>query len=183
MALLKKHVVAQNGCWQFLGRPGSDGYGKLKIKGKTIRAHRAYYEHYVGTIPDGLWVLHHCDNPMCVNPEHLYVGTQADNERDKDARGRRPPSPSVTHPESLPRGVNHHRYGKGMPEKVAEALEKANKGRSLSNTHKENLSPLTAEQVVAIRADSRAQRVIAAEYGVGQMTISRIKRGIRWAHV
>lgn len=181
--MLTKHIVTPNGCWQFSGKPGSDGYGKLKIAGKTVRAHRAYYEQYVGTIPDGLWVLHHCDNPMCVNPAHLYVGTQKDNERDKDARGRRPPSPSVTHPESLPRGVKHHRYGKGMPEKAAKALVKANKGRALSDTHKEKLSPLTPEQVVSIRSDSRAQHVIAAEYGVGQMTISRIKRRIRWTHV
>lgn len=183
MAPLTKHTVAPSGCWQFSGKPGSDGYGKLKIAGKTIRAHRAYYEQYVGPIPNGLWVLHRCDNPMCVNPEHLYAGTQLDNERDKDARGRRPPSPSITHPESLPRGSAHPRFGKGMPEHAAKALRAANKGRALSSKHKENLSPLSVEQVLAIRADNRSQHLIAADYGVGQMTISRIKRRIRWAHV
>lgn len=183
MAPLNKHTIEKNGCWMFSGKPGSDGYGKLKIAGKTIRAHRAYYEAYVGQIPKGMWVLHHCDTPMCVNPEHLYVGTQLDNERDKDARGRRPPSPSITHPESLRRGEKHHRFGKSMPDSVASALLKANKGRALTPAHKEKLSPLTVEQIVAIRADMRPQHVIASEYGVGQMTISRIKRRVRWAHV
>ena len=183
MVALNKHVAAATGCWHFTGAPGKDGYGKLKIKGRTVRAHRAYYTEYVGPIPDGLWVLHRCDNPMCVNPEHLYVGTQLDNEHDKDARGRRPPSPTITHPETLLRGADHHRFGMGMPERVAKALLAANKGRALSPAHKEKLSPLTAEQVIAIRADTRAQHIIAKDYGVGQMTISRIITRKRWKHI
>ena len=183
MAALNKHVAEPGGCWRFSGKPGSDGYGKLKIAGKTVRAHRAYYMDYVGPIPDELWVLHRCDNPMCVNPEHLYVGTQLDNERDKDIRGRRPASPSLTHPEKLPRGENHHRFGKGMPPNAADALREANKGRALSPDHKAKLSPLDPEKVKAIRGDARTQRAIAKDYGVAQMTVSRIKRGIRWTHV
>lgn len=183
MATLTKHTVEPNGCWRFSGKPGSDGYGKLKTNGTTVRAHRAYYTAYVGLVPDNLWVLHHCDNPMCVNPEHLYVGTQLDNERDKDARGRRAPSPSVACPETLPRGAEHPRFGKGMPPSSATALLAANKGRPLSAAHKTKLSPLDGAQVLAIRKDARSQRAIAKDYGVTQMTVSRIKRGLRWTHV
>ncbi|MBK8772145.1 MAG: HNH endonuclease [Rhizobiales bacterium] len=112
MASLDFHTISNTGCWIFSGKPGQDGYGKLKVRGKTVRAHRHYYTVYVGPIPSGLWVLHRCDTPMCVNPRHLYVGTQLDNEHDKDARGRRPPSPAITHPERMPRGAAHPRFGK-----------------------------------------------------------------------
>lgn len=183
MASLDFHTISNTGCWIFSGKPGQDGYGKLKVRGKTVRAHRHYYTVYVGPIPSGLWVLHRCDTPMCVNPRHLYVGTQLDNEHDKDARGRRPPSPAITHPERMPRGAAHPRFGKGMPPAAAAALLAANKGRPLTTQHKERLSPLNAEQVLRIRADARPQHVIASEYGVGQMTISRIKRRERWAHI
>jgi len=60
----------------------SDGYGSLGRNGKTIGAHRAAYSDLVGPIPEGLSVLHHCDNPPCVNPEHLFLGTQKDNVHD-----------------------------------------------------------------------------------------------------
>lgn len=177
------YTVSKTGCWIWKGGVGKDGYGKLKRNGKTIRAHRFFFELHKHLILPGQVVCHTCDTPLCVNPEHLFAGTQLDNERDKDAKGRRPDSPSITHPESLPRGEDHHRYGKGMPGHVAQALLEANVGRPLSNQHKERLSPLTPEQVVAIRNDTRPQHEIAADYGVAQITISRIKRKVRWTHV
>ena len=68
------------------------GYGRLKTTRnwvvKRIAAHKAMYEHINGKIPDGLLCLHHCDNPRCCNPKHLYAGTQLQNRRDCVARGR-----------------------------------------------------------------------------------------------
>ena len=78
------------GCWLWLGCPGSNnGYGHLYIRGRgTIAAHRAAWEAYNGPIPNGLLVLHHCDVPLCVNPNHLFLGTQLDNIADRDRKGR-----------------------------------------------------------------------------------------------
>jgi len=69
-------------CWEWIGYRNDDGYGKLGIKGRPTSAHRLSYEINIGPIPDGLCVLHKCNNPACVNPIHLYVGTPQDNMND-----------------------------------------------------------------------------------------------------
>ena len=80
------------GCWEWTGaRAGELGYGCLG--GKGPRAHRLSWEIHNGPIPDGLWVLHKCDNPPCVNPRHLFLGTRTDNIRDMFAKGRGRPGP------------------------------------------------------------------------------------------
>lgn len=67
---------------------GGGGYGYLYRGGRRLRAHRMIYEECFGPIPDGMWVLHHCDNPPCVNPEHLYAGTPKQNSDDMIRRAR-----------------------------------------------------------------------------------------------
>ena len=79
------------GCHLWIGGADPDGYGVISRqgrRGKQERAHRVAYELFVGPIPDGICVLHRCDTPACVNPEHLFLGTNLDNVRDRDAKGR-----------------------------------------------------------------------------------------------
>lgn len=105
---------------------------------KKYKAHRFAYKLFVGELIPGLKICHTCDNPLCVNPKHLYQGTQKQNMTDKVLRNRNP------------QGSQHTN------------------------------AKLSMEQVEEIRQDSRYQKDIAADYGVNQRTISRIKRGERY---
>lgn len=85
---MKVHKKSDNECWEWTASVGSPGYGQLWMGDTYIGAHRFSYELHIGKIPDGLWVLHKCDNRKCVNPNHLFLGTQQDNETDKVSKGR-----------------------------------------------------------------------------------------------
>lgn len=85
--------VTETGCWLWLG--ASDNrqfpflpYGQIWFRGRTLRAHRISYEHFVGVIPKGMLVLHKCDVPLCINPDHLFLGTHRDNTMDMIRKGR-----------------------------------------------------------------------------------------------
>ena len=86
-------VIRHDGCWGWAGSVGSTGYaqmGSRKGEGvwRSMKASRFSFELHVGPIPDGMCVCHSCDNPICVNPEHLFLGTQLDNMKDKVKKGR-----------------------------------------------------------------------------------------------
>lgn len=86
--LRDKTHVREDGCWMFLGAWNNDGYGRFCVNGKLCRAHGVSYELYVGHIPPGQLVLHKCDHPWCINPKHLFLGTDQDNTNDMIAKGR-----------------------------------------------------------------------------------------------
>ncbi|MER7835270.1 HNH endonuclease signature motif containing protein [Streptomyces sp. NPDC096040] len=79
---------AENGECQGRTASTAAGYGRFKIDGVQLYAHRSSYEAHNGRVPSGLFILHSCDNPLCVNPAHLRTGTHQENMRDRNERGR-----------------------------------------------------------------------------------------------
>lgn len=109
-------------CWEWTAAKTKAGYGQLAIENVRIYAHRISYELHFGPVPDSLHVLHHCDNPGCVNPKHLFVGTDVDNVADMCAKGRaRGSIRKITEVDaleifalrnqSIPLSILAHRYG------------------------------------------------------------------------
>ena len=85
------------GCHLWMASTTSEGYGQLWVGDKNIGAHRIAWELRNGPIPDGLCVLHTCDRRECVNPNHMFLGTRADNAEDRDAKGRHKPGRGERH--------------------------------------------------------------------------------------
>lgn len=85
---LKVDKDGAGGCWLWLGYCQPDGYGQVGIDGSTLNSHRYLYEKVKGLVPDGLEIMHSCDVRNCVNPDHMSVGTDAQNVADKIAKGR-----------------------------------------------------------------------------------------------
>jgi hypothetical protein len=88
---LEQVTRSVDGCWIWNGSRERAGYGWIFVREKKMAAHRLAYELFVGAIPVGLFVCHRCDNPPCVRPDHLFVGTREDNFRDMRQKGRARP--------------------------------------------------------------------------------------------
>ncbi len=124
----------KTGCVEWVGST-RNGYGRLVTGSRTngtrksVSAHRAAYEAHIGPIPKGLYVLHRCDNPKCINPEHLFIGTRQDNVDDREKKGRNNPKPlgkHENHPNAILtwRGVKWARSATGKtPREIADALD------------------------------------------------------------
>src|SRR3990167_554627 len=137
-------------CWTWLKAKNRHGYGMFWTDRRMKLAHRVAYTLRTGSIPKGLCILHRCDNPACVNPNHLFLGTQIDNIRDC---------------------VSKDRHKKGTA-----GLRCGDAARGALNP----MAKLTQEQVSAIRLDRRPQREVAEMHGVSQSTISLICCWKRW---
>lgn len=88
MEFWSRKTFTPAGCWEWSGKRTGKGYGQLTIRGKEIYAHRHAWEITNGGIPAGRYVMHDCDNPPCINPQHLRIGTPQDNADDMFRKGR-----------------------------------------------------------------------------------------------
>lgn len=80
--------IPVTGCLLWLGNVGHSGHGRISVNGKTERVHRVSWKIKYGEIPEGMCVLHKCDIPCCINPDHLFLGTQEDNMNDMNSKNR-----------------------------------------------------------------------------------------------
>lgn len=147
------------GCFLWTAARDRDGYGVFWDGEFNRKAHRYAYSIAFGTIPDGALVCHRCDTPECVNPEHLWVGTHADNLKDRDQKGRTASGDingARAQPETRPRGWRHP------------------------------ASKLTDGQVKEIRrrcADGESQTAVARDFGVRSTNVNAIVLRKAWRHL
>ena len=157
----KFHIVDECSCWVWHAAKHRFGYGMFAFPNrKTVStAHRVSWLLFMGEIPDGMHVLHKCDVPACVNPDHLFLGSHQENMTDKAEKGR------------APSGENH--WSRRAPDNVARG-ERSGHAR------------LTEEDVASIRAGCSSgvtQKEMSRKYSIDPSHVSDIVNRKRWAHV
>lgn len=149
-------VQKDEGCWLWTAHRNHRGYGIFNLNGRTSRAHRVAYTLTKGPIPDGAIVCHTCDNPPCCNPDHLWLGTLADNNRDKTCKGRN------VRPIRDETAVNYIRGEDSNFAKLMEADVRAIRARRIAGDRTKD---------------------IAADYKIDRTLVWQICKGKVWSHV
>lgn len=142
-------------CWNWTGcQRNSRGYGAININGKQRVASRISYEFYIGPIPDGLFVCHHCDNRECINPKHLFLGTNADNMRDRNEKGR-------------------NAFGRCAPHRIRRGEE----------NNKTKLTTEQVLEIRKLHAQGVSYRLLVQKFNVSKTNVADVVRRRTWRHV
>lgn len=171
------HPEALSGCWLWHGRDGGTrGYGKYNGRW----AHRVAYERAHGPIPSGLFVLHRCDVPACVNPNHLWLGTAADNARDMREKGRSAAGAKhglARHPERRASGDRHPWRRDPRLAASARAAQAALSGEAHPNSR---FTSAQIAEVKRLRAEGLSFSQIARATGVSRSVAHMVCAGKAW---
>lgn len=147
-------------CILWPGKVDAQGRGRVLADGKLMLSHRAVWERIRGPIPADMMLCHHCDNPTCINPSHIYVGTHADNTRDAVERKRY--------------------FWFRDPERVREIGRQLGQSNNWSAGERNPKAKLSVAHVTEIAESTEKTRFLAARYGVKRTTIQRIRSGKLW---